>query len=69
MPKSLLRAGQVVAELIYHPARTALMDAALAAGCRTSNGLSMLVHQAAVAFESWTGAPAPIEVMADAARA
>jgi len=66
---SLLRAGQVVAELIYHPARTALMDAAVAAGCRTSNGLSMLVHQAAVAFESWTGVAAPVDVMADAARA
>ncbi len=65
---SLLRAGQVVAELIYHPERTALMAAAEAAGCRTSNGLSMLVHQAAVAFEHWTGVPAPVDVMTDAAR-
>lgn len=65
---ALLGSGQVVAELIYHPERTALMDAASAAGCRTSNGLSMLVHQAAIAFESWTGQPAPLTVMAAAAR-
>ncbi len=65
---SLLNAGQVVAELIYHPARTALMEAAEAAGCRTSNGLSMLVHQAAYAFESWTGMVAPIDAMTEAAR-
>lgn len=65
---SLLAAGQVVAELIYHPERTALMDAATAVGARTSNGLSMLVHQAAIAFETWTGVPAPLAVMASAAR-
>ncbi len=65
---ALLGAGQIVAELIYHPERTALMEAAAAAGCRTSNGLSMLVHQAAVAFEAWTGESAPIDVMTAAAR-
>lgn len=65
---ALLGSGQVVAELIYHPERTALMDAAAAAGARTSNGISMLVHQAAIAFETWTGEPAPLAVMAAAAR-
>ena len=63
-----LRAGQVVAELIYHPARTRLMTAADAAGARTANGVSMLVGQAAVAFRTWTGATAPVEEMAAAAR-
>jgi len=33
------------------------------------DGLSMLVHQAALAFTLWTGEPAPLDVMADAARA
>ena len=46
--------GQIVqhavAELIYHPPRTLLMAEAAARGARTANGLSMLVHQAAVAF-------------------
>ncbi len=63
-----LSAGQLVAELIYHPAVTPLMAAASARGCRTSNGTSMLVHQAAVAFERWTGVAAPVEAMAGAAR-
>jgi shikimate dehydrogenase len=63
-----LGAGQIVADLVYHPARTALMAAAQDRGARTSNGLSMLVHQAAVAFERWTGSTAPLQVMHDAAR-
>lgn len=63
-----LVADQIVAELVYHPAVTPLMEAAAAQGCRTSNGTSMLVHQAAVAFERWTGVSAPVEAMAAAAR-
>ncbi|MFN7150210.1 MAG: shikimate dehydrogenase [Microthrixaceae bacterium] len=60
--------AHVVAELVYHPAVTPLMAAASARGCRTSNGVSMLVHQAAVAFERWTGVDAPIDAMSAAAR-
>ncbi len=64
---ALLRPGQVVAELVYHPAETELMAAARAAGARTANGVSMLVHQAAVAFTHWTGEPAPVRAMTAAA--
>lgn len=64
----LLRPGQVVAELVYHPASTPLMAAATARGARSANGLSMLVHQAAVAFTQWTGVDAPVAAMAAAAR-
>jgi shikimate dehydrogenase len=60
---ALLGAGQVVADLVYEPVRTVLLEAAAAAGCRTVDGLGMLVHQAALAFESWTGEPAPLEAM------
>lgn len=67
VPPGSLRAGQVVAELVYHPGRTPLMDAAESAGARTSNGISMLVHQAAIAFEAWTGEHAPVDVMHAAA--
>jgi shikimate dehydrogenase len=69
LDRDLLHSGQVVAELVYHPAATALMAAATAAGARTANGVSMLVHQAAVAFSHWTGEPAPIAAMGAAARA
>lgn len=65
----LLSDGQTVAELIYHPATTPLMDAASQRGCATSNGLSMLVGQAAVAFGSWTGRSAPVGDMHAAAAA
>ncbi len=63
-----LHPGQLVAELIYHPARTRLMADAERRGCRSANGVSMLVHQAASAFERWTGRPAPVAVMEAAAR-
>ena len=59
----LLHEGQVVADLVYHPARTALLGAADGAGARTLNGLGMLVHQAALAVERWTGRAAPVEAM------
>lgn len=65
---ALLRDDQVVAEVIVHPVRTPLLAAAEAAGCTTVDGVGMLVHQAAIAFEAWTGAVAPVEVMAKAAR-
>ena len=63
-----LRPGQVVADLVYHPLRTPLLVAAEAAGAMPVDGLGMLVHQAALAFELWTGISAPLGVMAAAAR-
>ncbi|MBS1839062.1 MAG: shikimate dehydrogenase [Actinobacteria bacterium] len=66
VPAALLRADLAVSELVYHPSVTPLMAAARRRGAMTANGISMLVHQAAVAFEHWTGHPAPIEAMAAA---
>jgi shikimate dehydrogenase len=51
----LLRPGQVVADLVYHPLETALLRAAAAVGCTTVDGLGMLVHQAVLQQELWTG--------------
>jgi len=65
---SLLGPGQVVADLVYNPLRTPLLVAAEAAGAIPVDGLGMLVHQAALAFELWTGVGAPLGVMAAAAR-
>lgn len=50
-----LRAGLIVADIVYHPLDTALLRAARAAGARTVDGLGMLVHQAARQQELWTG--------------
>ena len=52
--------------MIYRPAETALLKAAKAAGCRTANGLGMLLYQGAKALELWTGQPAPVEIMRQA---
>ncbi len=62
-------AGQVVVDLIYHPAETPLLADAAAAGATVANGLGMLVHQAAHAFRLWTGEAAPVAAMAAAVRA
>ena len=46
-----------------------LLAAARAKGCRTIDGVEMLVAQAVGQFEAWAGAPAPVEAMTDAALA
>ena len=52
---SWLRSGQVVVDLVYLPRRTPLLAMAEAAGARPIGGIGMLVHQAALAIERWTG--------------
>jgi len=59
----LLHPGQVVADLVVHPLETPLLLAAAERGARPLSGLGMLVHQAALALERWTGRPAPVEAM------
>lgn len=59
------QAGAVY-DMIYRPAETRLLQLAKAAGCRTANGLSMLLYQGAKALELWTGQPAPLAVMRQA---
>lgn len=61
-----VRADAVVCELIYHPERTRLLDAAADRGLRFQNGIPMLVHQAAAQFEHFTGIAAPVEAMTSA---
>jgi shikimate dehydrogenase len=60
---NLIRTDQVVADLVVHPLRTRLLAEAEARGARTVPGLGMLVHQAAIAFEHWTGRTAPLHAM------
>ena len=50
-------------DLVYNPRETKLVRQARAAGGRASDGLGMLVHQGAEAFERWTGQEAPVDVM------
>jgi shikimate dehydrogenase len=54
---------QIVYDLIYNPAKTALLKQAEAQGATAINGLGMLIHQGALSFSLWTKREAPLEVM------
>ena len=60
---TLLSAGQTVVDLIYHPFETEWLQAARQRGAVTSNGLGMLIHQAAMQLAIWTGLEQPVEAM------
>jgi len=55
LPAELLHGGLWVADIVYFPIRTALLQAAEAAGCRTLSGGGMAVYQAVDAFRIFTG--------------
>jgi shikimate dehydrogenase len=55
--------ARAVYDMIYRPAETKLLQAARRAGCRTANGLGMLLHQGAAALEIWSGRRAPVAAM------
>ena len=57
----------LVNDLVYNPKETPLLREAEAAGAKTLGGIYMLVYQGASAFEMWTGKPAPVSVMLEAA--
>jgi shikimate dehydrogenase len=54
---------QVVADLVYNRPDTALRREARACGTAELGGLGMLVHQAALQIEQWTGLTPPIPAM------
>jgi shikimate dehydrogenase len=63
----LLHRQQVVADIVYHPRRTAWLNAAAAVGARTVEGLGMLVHQALMQQQLWTGTMPDVAVLWQAA--
>jgi shikimate dehydrogenase len=69
LPLPRLRPDQVAVDLLYRPAVTPLTAAAREAGASAFGGLGMLLHQAALSFELWTGHIPPIDVMSAAALA
>lgn len=56
----------VVADVVFNPAETQFLKAAKARGCKTLDGLGMLVNQGAIAFRTWTGVEPNRAVMRDA---
>ncbi len=58
---SCLRPDLAVTDIIYHPQQTRLLTEAKRAGCRTANGMYMLLYQGEAAFRIWTGQQMPVE--------
>lgn len=67
VPRSALAGRRVVYDLVYNPIDTQFLVDARAEGCRTISGLEMLIAQAALQFELWTGQRAPLDTMRIAA--
>ena len=60
---TLFRPDLIVSDVIYHPSETKLLRDAKKAGCRTQNGLSMLLYQGAESFRLWTGEEMPVSII------
>lgn len=63
VPAELLVEGLVVADVIYVPRKTKLLEDAEAKGLKTINGLGMLLWQAAIAEDIWVGKEMPTELV------
>jgi len=61
-----LRPGLIVADVVFNPPQTWLLRMAADRGCRTLDGLGMLVNQAVISFKIWTGREPSATVMRDA---
>ena len=59
----LLEPRHVVHDIVYRPRETVLLREAKRKGCRTVEGIGMLVHQGAASFRSWFGRDADTTVM------
>ncbi len=69
LPLPVLEPGSVGVDLVYRPSATPFQIAVRGAGGTAFGGLGLLLHQAALAFELWTGQAAPLAVMSAAALA
>lgn len=58
---SWLRPELIVSDVVYIPRKTKLLEQAESVGCKTVNGLGMMLWQGAAAFEIWTGQEMPVE--------
>lgn len=68
LPAAHIPRGALIYDLVYNPLETPLLREARKAGAGVVGGLTMLIYQGAAAFELWTGRPAPVDIMFQAAR-
>ena len=55
LPLSALEKQPAIFDTVYNPIRTQLLNNAASAGCKSIDGLSMFIHQAAAQYEIWFG--------------
>ena len=60
---TMFRPDLFVFDVIYNPQETRLLREAKEAGCKTGNGMYMLLYQGAASFELWTGQEMPVEII------
>lgn len=60
---SLLRPDLVVFDVVYSPRETKFLKFCRENGCRTLNGLGMMLYQGAEAFELWLGKQMPVDYL------
>ena len=63
IPAGLLQPHHLVYDMVYSPRKTKLIRNAISTGARSANGISMLLHQGAISFETWFNREAPINEM------
>ncbi len=61
--KAFFHKDLIVSDVIYNPRKTKLLKLAEEAGCKTQNGLHMLLYQGAEAFKLWTGKDMPVKLI------
>lgn len=60
--KSFLKPDLIVSDVVYYPRETELLRMAKEVGCKTMNGIGMMLFQGAAAFKMWTGEDMPIDI-------
>ncbi|MDP4626341.1 MAG: shikimate dehydrogenase [Akkermansiaceae bacterium] len=63
IPSECFQSHHCVYDTIYQPPETHFLKAARNYGCKTGNGLSMLIHQGAIAFQHWFPETDPLSLM------
>lgn len=69
VPLPAVGTESLVVDLLYRPSTTPMIARAREAGAAAYGGLGLLLHQAALSFELWTGREPPMDVMSAAALA
>ncbi len=63
LPLNLLSKKGIVSDIVYHPRKTALLKSAKKLKLKTHEGIGMLLHQGALAFQLWTKKAPPLLIM------